>query len=228
MPGCSPLLGDLLNSKRQAYEKHLTDVKLKRTAVTCCLCRAQSHLDTDDRRSLKSVVCPCTHPLCASCPIRSDVLTQLNGFRHPIAARDRLRHSYGFYCDSCGASNKVPPVLQPRTADSPRRLRAGPPAKEWTVDFTWRKCRWCELRCHEKCLLYCIKRWEQLSEASRSPRRNRKDYDYHANAIKARIAAGHPTSPLALYTSAPDDVGSNDAASPSLTAEEIETLEYGM
>ncbi|KAL1638550.1 hypothetical protein SLS58_008879 [Diplodia intermedia] len=235
MSGCSPLLRDLLNSNWQAYENHLTDVKIKRTTVTCCLCRAQPSLDTDDRRSLKSAVCPCTHPLCATCYVRSDVFTQLNGFRHPIAASDRFQYSYGFYCDRCGASNKVTPVLHPRTADSSRRLRPRPPPKEWTVDFTWRKCRWCKQRCHEKCMLYRIKPWEQVSEAGKSPRRNRKDYDFHASGIKARIAAGYPTSPLALYALTPNDVDSDDATcsstpttSRSHTAEEIETLEYAM
>ncbi|KAF4536685.1 Surface antigen-like protein [Lasiodiplodia theobromae] len=240
MSGCSPLLGDLLNSKRKAYEQHLTEVKIKRTAITCCLCRAQSHLDTDHRRSLKSVICVCTHPLCACCPVCSDVFTQLKGFRHHIAASDRFLYSYGFYCDGCGASNKVTPLLQPRatppsTPDSSHRLRPRPPTKEWTVDFTWRRCRWCEQRCHEKCLMYRIQPWEHVSEASRSPKRSRKDYDNHSSDIKARIATGHPTSPLALYTTASDDYDSDDSTcssthttSRSLTAEEIETLEYAM
>ncbi|KAK7734432.1 hypothetical protein SLS57_000126 [Botryosphaeria dothidea] len=150
-----------------------------------------------------------------------------------------MKYSFGFYCDGCGASNKVTPQLQPKdtnssTAEPFRQLRPRQSAKEFYVDFTWRRCRWCEQRCHTKCLLYRIKIWEPAEAPIKSPKRARREFDDHTRNVKARAAKG-PTSPLALFASTPTDPPSEDDFSSSSerttyspTLEDLETLEYGM
>lgn len=237
---CSPLLGGVLNSKWRAYEHHVTEVKIKNTTATCCLCCQPSFLDTDENRSLKSAVCACAHPLCANCHVASDVFTQIKGLRHHVPGKDRFRYSHGFYCDGCGASNKVPPLLQlndtaSSAANTTRQLRSRAADKDWFVDFTWSTCRCCARRCHERCFLYRIKPWEQPQDPVRSPKRNRREYDTHTRAVRTRLASGAPTSPLARPALTPDEIDSDESAScssqathGSLTLEEMETLEYGM
>ncbi|EKG14693.1 hypothetical protein MPH_08166 [Macrophomina phaseolina MS6] len=237
----SPLLAHLLNSNWRAYERHVTEVKIKQSIVTCCLCSTASCLEADERRSLKSVICSnCSHASCADCVIKSEVFTKLDRLRHHVKPQDRLRYSFGFYCDRCGASNKVIPQLQHKdeplsASNSSQKLRPRTYANEYYVDFTWRKCRWCDQRCHLKCLLYRIKPWEQPEAPPTSVKRARREYDAHTRNIKARLAKGTPSSPLALFALTPPELpletvssSSSHILSDSLTLEELDTLEYGL